>query len=126
MLLILKIAFYTRLILRDEHFLMKNHPRIICTFELLCLTLRYKIKRRESRRQADKKIVGMPYIERYYHIKVDWETLQIIMKYRDKLSWPMAGPDSLGSAFMPGGLQRTTSTQILSFRSFIASFDVAL
>ena len=99
MLLILKIAFYTRLMLRNEHFLMKNHPRIICTFELLCLTLRYKIKRRESRRQADKKIVGMPYIERYYHIKVDWETLQIIMKYRDKLSWPMAGPGSFGRCF---------------------------
>lgn len=26
------------------------------------------------------------------HIKVDWETLQIIMKCRDKLGLPMAGP----------------------------------
>lgn len=29
-------------------------------------------------------------------------------------------------ALMPGGLQRTASTQILSYRSFIASFGVAL
>lgn len=27
-----------------------------------------------------------------YHIKVDWETRQIYMKYRDNLSRPMAGP----------------------------------
>ncbi len=30
--------------------------------------------------------------QRNFHIKVDWETLQIFMKYRDKLSRPMAGP----------------------------------
>jgi len=28
-----------------------------------------------------------------YHIKVDWETHQIYVKYRDKLSRLMAGPD---------------------------------
>ena len=28
------------------------------------------------------------------HIKVDWETHQILLKYRDKLSCPMAGPTS--------------------------------
>ena len=27
-----------------------------------------------------------------YHIKVDWETHQLLVKYRDKLSQPMAGP----------------------------------
>lgn len=59
-----------------------------------------------------------------YHIKVDWETLQIIMKYRDKLSHPMAGPNLFGGALMPGGLQRKASTQNLSIRSFIASFGV--
>lgn len=30
-----------------------------------------------------------------YHIKVDWETHQLIVKYRDKLSRPMAGPNLL-------------------------------
>lgn len=28
-----------------------------------------------------------------YHIKVDWETHQLFMKYRDKLSLVMAGLD---------------------------------
>ncbi len=28
------------------------------------------------------------------HIKVDWETHQILLKYRGKLSCPMAGPTS--------------------------------
>jgi hypothetical protein len=37
----------------------------------------------------------------------------------------MAGPDLARGALMPGGLQRTASTQILSIRSFIASFGVA-
>ena len=46
------------------------------------------------------------------------------MKYRDKLSHPMAGPKLFGGALMPGGLQRKASTQNLSIRSFIASFGV--
>ncbi len=51
-----------------------------------------------------------------YHIKVDWETHQLLVKYRDKLSQPMAGPIPLvGGIKCPGGLQRRTSTQILSF-----------
>ncbi len=39
----------------------------------------------------------------------------------------MAGPILLREKFLrkPGGLQRTAGTQILSIRSFIASFDVA-
>ena len=36
----------------------------------------------------------------------------------------MAGP--IRKELYAGGLQRTARTQILSFRSFIASFDVAL
>ena len=66
--------------------------------------------------------------ERKNHIKVDWETLQIILKCRDKLCRPMAGLSrclQVGGCLRAGGLQRTASTQILSFRSFIASFDVA-
>ena len=46
------------------------------------------------------------------------------MKYRDKLSHPMAGPNLFGGALKPGGLQRRASTQNLSIRSFIASFGV--
>ena len=46
------------------------------------------------------------------------------MKYRDKLSHPMAGPNLVGGALKPGGLQRRASTQTLSIRSFIASFGV--
>lgn len=33
------------------------------------------------------------------HIKADWETHQFFMKYRDKLSFPMAGPNFARSAF---------------------------
>lgn len=51
----------------------------ICIYEQQLLILRYKIKR----------------TLKSYHIKVDWETLQIIMKCRDKLSYPMAGPSYL-------------------------------
>jgi starch phosphorylase len=48
--------------------------------------------------------------------------VQIIMKYRDKLSQPMAGLNiALCNVliFKPDGLQRMASTQILSIRSFI-------
>jgi len=39
------------------------------------------------------------------HIKVDWETLQIIMKSRDMLGIPMAGLDlrKRGVGYMPAG-----------------------
>ena len=40
------------------------------------------------------------YILSAYHIKVDWETHQLQMKCRDKLSRPMAGPIFRGG-FMP-------------------------
>ncbi len=72
-----------------------------------------------------------PKIERLKnpHIKVDWETLQIILKSRDKLSIPMAGLNfrkKVSAICRPDGLQRYASTQILSYRSFIASFGVEL
>lgn len=35
-----------------------------------------------------------------YHIKVDWETHQIYMKYRDKLSRLMAGPDRFSERWL--------------------------
>ena len=92
---------------------MQNRGRFYLEKQTCCITFVLLKQRRESRT--------------IFHIKVDWETLQIIMKCRDKLSRPMAGPKfSCRTAFMPGGLQRTTSTQILSYRSFIASFDVGL
>lgn len=37
---------------------------------------------------------------KYNHIKVDWETHQLQMKYRDKLSQLMAGLDSLGNGLI--------------------------
>ena len=59
------------------------------------------------------------------HIKADWETHQIFMKCRDKLSFPMAGPNLLVGAFMPGGLQRIGSPQILIIGVSSYPFDVA-
>ncbi len=55
-------------------------------------------------------------IEEFTTPENDWETHQFYMKYRDKLSRPMAGLDPRKRvAFTPGGLQRSASTQILSF-----------
>lgn len=54
-------------------------------------------------------------LKKIYHIKVDWETHQIFMKYRDKRNNLMAGPISNERFLHPGGLQRIVSTQILSF-----------
>ena len=59
------------------------------------------------------------------HIKADWETHQFFMKCRDKLSFPMAGPNLLVGAFMPGGLQRIGSPQILIIGVSSYPFDVA-
>lgn len=35
-------------------------------------------------------------LKKIYHIKVDWETHQLYVKCRDKLSQPMAGPIPAG------------------------------
>ncbi|MGN0213027.1 MAG: hypothetical protein ACI4AN_08825 [Muribaculaceae bacterium] len=59
------------------------------------------------------------------HIKADWETHQFYMKCRDKLSFPMAGPNLLLGAFMPGGLQRIGSPQNLIIGVSSYPFDVA-
>ncbi|WP_302612303.1 hypothetical protein, partial [uncultured Muribaculum sp.] len=86
----------------------KNSIRIfislICQIQLYNISLCYKNRTRE-------------FDIKKYHIKVDWETHQIFMKYRDKLSCLMAGPIliNFGEAYCPGGLQRTASAQILSF-----------
>ncbi len=40
-----------------------------------------------------------------YHIKVDWETLQIYLKSRDKLDRPMAGPNPPFGVSVPSGDQ---------------------
>ena len=79
-----------------------------CKIEPFVLTLRYKDKAREL--SFPKKILT------FHHIKVDWETHQILMKYRDKLRRLMAGPIlARGGLISPGGLQRAAGTQILSF-----------
>ncbi len=65
--------------------------------------------------------------ERINHIKVDWETHQFYMKYRDKLSCPMAGPNRFSERWLitqadyKGG---ELSNPVI--RSFIASFGVVL
>ncbi len=59
------------------------------------------------------------------HIRDDWETLQFILKYRDKLRRPMAGLSFLREeASKPGGLQRSASTQILSLGVSSSCSDV--
>jgi Leu/Phe-tRNA-protein transferase len=50
-----------------------------CFLKQFCVTLRYNNK--------DKRVTT----SKNYHIKADWETLQIIMKCREQLSRPMAG-----------------------------------
>ena len=37
-----------------------------------------------------------------HHIKVDWETRQFYVNYRDNLTRPMAGPIPCGTASEPG------------------------
>ena len=59
-----------------------------------------------------------------YHIKVDWETHQIFLKYRDKLSCPMAGPTSMRRYFYPRRITKDSEHSNPVIRSFIASFDV--
>lgn len=97
-------------------------------YKQFCLTLCYKIKGKRAGCETQEREIMNPRDPqarlKIYHIKVDWETLQIIMKYRDKLSHPMAGPNLFRGALKPGGLQRRASTQTLSIRSFIASFGV--
>ncbi len=61
----------------------ENNRKKIWREKLFCLTLCYKIK---GKRAADEDINA-------HHIKVDWETRQLYMKYRDKLGRPMAGPN---------------------------------
>lgn len=101
---------------------MKNCCKI-CRIETKTLNLRYNYKERKNREL----ILQTPSTK--YHIKVDWETLQIISNFREQLPSSNGGPrpdfrsvHSLNA----GGLQRAAGTQNLSIRSFIASFDVAL
>ena len=61
-----------------------------------------------------------------YHIKVDWETHQILLKYRDKLTCSMAGRNSQEDARDSGTAdykEEERSNPVI--RSFIASFGVA-
>ena len=60
------------------------------------------------------------------HIKVDWETHQILLKCRDKLSRPMAGPIPSGRLFKPRRITKGGEHSNPVIRSFIASFGVAL
>lgn len=67
----------------------------------------------------------MHYKDETYHIKVDWETHQILMKCRDNLSRPMAGRIPQGFALRGTADYKGRKTSKPDYRSFIASFGVA-
>ena len=96
---------------------------VSCTIKHIAVNLRYK-----SSRERRTGLTAGPTRQAPYHIKVDWETLQIILKHRVRSRRPMAGPAQpqrqSPRASVARGLQRTAGTQILFIRSFIASFDV--
>ena len=104
-----------------SRFVKKNVREIFGGFNKMDYLCVIKAKGKRSRRRKPTKT---------YHIKVDWETHQLIVKYRDKLSCLMSGPIPLSGEWRcprhQGGLQRTASTQILSFGVSSHSFDVDL
>ena len=67
----------------------------------------------------------MHYKDETYHIKVDWETHQILMKCRDNLFIPMAGRIPQGIVLRGTADYKGEKTSKPDYRSFIASFDVA-
>lgn len=86
-----------------------------CRCKLPCLTLRYNNAAREPPsgmippRMEQCRPQVIPHQSRLGNS-------QILMKCRDKLSRPVAGPILFREKRLaPGGLQRTASTQILSF-----------
>jgi len=82
--------------------------------------LRYKNKAKQRRRNKERQSQN--------HIKANWETHQIKMKYRDNLSDAMAGPPPQGGDTFgyTGGLQSAGRPQNLSVGVSSQYFDVGI